>query len=133
MNKLLLLDPDELHLHEEIDETSLERLVAAMEKSQVFYPPLLVDERSRVVLDGHHRFEASKRLGCKKIPCYCVDYLGDENVILDVWRLDMKLTKQDVIETGLGPGKFPSKTTRHIYDLPDSVEPVPMSELFESA
>ena len=42
-----------------------------------FYPPVLVDETSRVILDGHHRWHASSLLGLALLPCYAVDYRND--------------------------------------------------------
>jgi len=131
MNELRLLDPQELHAHEEVEEERVERLVSRIHARGVFFPPLLVDEATGVILDGHHRFEASKRLGFARIPCYCVDYLNDDNVRLESWGDDVVFTKQDVIDMGLSDSLFPLKTTRHIYDLPEDLDPVPVSTLIE--
>ena len=76
---------------------------------------------------------ASRQLACRKIPCYCVDYINDDSVVLESWRPDMTLTKQSVIEMGLGGEVFPLKTTRHVYELPDAIVPTPLQELTASA
>jgi hypothetical protein len=133
MNKVLLLPTDELRVHEEIDANQVERVVKSMRESGRFFPPLLVDFESKVILDGHHRLEACKRLGCKRIPCYCVDYLRDDGILLESWRPDVRLTKPDVIQMGLSDRVYPQKTTRHIYKLPDWVTPVPLAELVNGA
>lgn len=132
-NKILLLDPDELHTHEEVDEGRVRRLIAKFEESGVFDLPLLVDIRSKVVLDGHHRLWASRRLGLKRIPCYVVDYLNDDSVRVESWRPDVTVTKEEVVRMGLGSETFPLKTTRHIYELPGEFEPVPLEELSRDA
>ena len=132
MNQLSLLDPTKLHVHEEVEEERVDRILALIEGRQHFFPPLLVDAVSKVILDGHHRFRASKRLGCVRIPCYCVDYLKDDTIQLESWRSDLEFTKQDVIDMGLSGKLFPLKTTRHIYNLPDGVEPVPLASLIDN-
>jgi ParB-like chromosome segregation protein Spo0J len=124
-----MISPSELHSHEAVDQDRIHRVSAMMAESGHFYPPLLVDLESKVVLDGHHRLCASKELGCKRIPCYCVDYLEDDTVILESWRPDVNLTKQQVIDMGLSDGVFRLKTTRHLYKIPDSIEPTPLHTL----
>lgn len=132
MGKLLLIDPDELHGHEAVDRAQMRLVLDMMKESGSFHPPLLVDEATRVVLDGHHRLWASKELGCHRIPCYCVDYLEDESIVLESWRPEKNLSKREVIDMGLSQGVFPLKTTRHIYQIPDSVKPTPLAELVAS-
>ena len=132
MKKLLLLNPQELHIHEAVDDKQVRRILRIMEEKGRFHPPLLVDFETKVILDGHHRFWASKQLGCKRIPCYCVDYLNDDAIVLKSWRPDMLVTKKQVIDMGLGDDVFPLKTTRHLYDLPQSLEPIPTEELMKA-
>ncbi len=129
VTKVLMLNPNELHPHEDTDPERVESMLAMLRATHEFYPPLLVDNSTRVVLDGHHRLEASKILGCTRIPCYCVDYLEDDSVALQSWRPDDAITKREVIDMGTGPNTFPLKTTRHIYRIPDSIGPVPLEDL----
>ena len=131
MGRLLLISPDELHSHEAVDENASRRVRDKMSESGQFHPPLLLDLKTKVVLDGHHRLWASKRLGCFKIPCYCVDYIEDESIVLEAWREGMELTKQQVIDMGLSDEVFPLKTTRHVYRMPDSIKPIPLDELLD--
>jgi len=129
MTKLLMLNPNELHTHEDTDSDRVESMLAMLRETREFHPPLLVDTATKVVLDGHHRLEASKALGCTRIPCYGVNYLEDDSVELQSWRPDVTITKREVIDMGLGDGTFPLKTTRHVYEIPDTVEPVPLEDL----
>jgi ParB-like chromosome segregation protein Spo0J len=133
MGKLKLIDPDQLHSHEAVDDEQVGRIMRKMKDTGLFHPPLLVDDGTKVVLDGHHRLMASKMLGCKRIPCYCVDYLRDDSVVLESWRPDVHLTKPQVLEMGLSGTVFPLKTTRHIYVIPDSIKATPLDELSETA
>jgi len=129
MNEVSFLDPNQLHAHEEVDPERVERIETLLRGRAHFFPPLLVDGGSNVILDGHHRYEASKRLGCVRIPCYVIDYVNDEDVVLESWRADMSFSKQEVIDKGRSGELFPIKTTRHLYKLPDGIEPVPLARL----
>lgn len=131
MNSITLIDPDDLHAHEDVDPVQVQRVVAQMRASGRFQTPLLVDRHTLVVLDGHHRLVASKEIGCKRIPCYCVDYLQDDGIQLESWRDDVALTKEGVIAMGLSDDMYPQKTTRHIYTLPDW-QPIPLAELLDN-
>jgi len=130
--ELRLIDPKTLLTHEEVDDAQVRRMVAMMKQTGRFHPPLLVDALTLVVLDGHHRLLASMELGCQRIPCYCVDYLGDGSIILESWRPDVELTKQKVIAMGRSDDLFPLKTTRHRYVLPGSIEVTPLEALIDS-
>lgn len=130
MNSITLIDPNDLRLHEDIDPIQVQRVLEQMRESGQFETPLLVDRQTLVVLDGHHRLWASKDLGCKRIPCYCVDYLTDDSIQLQTWRGDATLTKEEVIEMGLSDDMYPQKTTRHIYTLP-SWDPIPLEDLLD--
>ncbi len=130
--RITMIDPNELHVHEDVNPAQVQRVMVQMRESGHFETPLLVDRRTLVVLDGHHRLWASKELGCKRIPCYCVDYLDDDGIQLESWRDDVDLTKEKVIEMGLGHDMYPEKTTRHLYSIPDW-EPIPLQELVDEA
>jgi len=129
MPEVEFIAPDALHTHEAVDHDRTRNIVSMMRRTGVFHPPLLVDATTRVVLDGHHRLSAGKELGFARIPCYCVDYLNDEMVVLESWRPNVDLTKEQVIEMGLSDEVFPRKTTRHIYAIPKSIEPTPLQAL----
>ena len=126
-----LIAPALLRPHEEIDAERLEHLVEEIRQSGTFYPPLLVDRTSRVILDGHHRWRASARLGFAVVPCYCVDYLVDPTIRVMSRRPDIEVTKQSVLDTAESGRTYPKKTTRHMYDLPESIEPVPLERLHQ--
>jgi hypothetical protein len=129
MSKLLFIDPRELHAHEAVRGEHIRRIVEMIRRTGFFHPPLLIDRESKVVLDGHHRLQASYVLGCREVPCYCVDYLKDDSVNLESWRPEISVTKEQVIAMGLSDDLYPFKTTRHRYVLPESIERTPLERL----
>src|SRR2546427_7227657 len=63
--------------------------------------PVLVADGELVILDGHHRVEAIRALGARRIPAYLIDYFSDI-VRLSTWP-DAEVsvvTKEDVIRRG---------------------------------
>ncbi|WP_246263905.1 ParB N-terminal domain-containing protein [Metallosphaera tengchongensis] len=63
-------------------------LIAVKETRSVI--PILIDEKSLLVIDGHHRREAMMQLGFKRIPVYAVDY-QDSSITVDVWYRKVEL------------------------------------------
>jgi hypothetical protein len=44
-------------------------------------------------------------------------------------RPEIAVTKADVIATALAGRVYPIKTTRHMYDLPETLAPIPLDRL----
>jgi ParB-like chromosome segregation protein Spo0J len=124
-----LIAPRLLRPHEEIDAERLSRLVEEIRGAGVFYPPVLVDRGTRVILDGHHRWHAASLLGFALLPCYSVLYLDDPTIRVMSRRPQIEVTKQSVIDMALSGRTYPHKTTRHMYDLPEWIEPVTIQRL----
>lgn len=68
------MDISVLHLHEEIIPELLEQLAHSIKKDGYVKHPIIMDEKSLVVLDGMHRVAALEKLGYKRIPVCLVDY-----------------------------------------------------------
>ncbi|MGC9011763.1 ParB N-terminal domain-containing protein [Thermogladius sp.] len=84
MLKISVEDLDKLHIHEEIIPSILKWLVEKIRSDKVFKDPILVDEKTLVVLDGMHRVAAAKEIGFKYIPVCLVDY-DNESIELHAW------------------------------------------------
>ncbi|MGI0149389.1 MAG: ParB N-terminal domain-containing protein, partial [Thermoplasmata archaeon] len=114
-----------LHGHEQIRPALLRELTEQIRRDGVLKSPVLVADRVFVILDGHHRVEALRALGCKRISVYLVDYYSGL-VTLGTWSDETVavVTKQDVIRRGLSNDLLPPKTTRHALATP--VEDRPM-------
>jgi len=123
-----LIPLDRLHGHEEVVASDLERLVANLQASRIVREPILVAAGSLVILNGHHRVAALRRLGAQRAPAWVVDY-QDPKITLDRWDSGPRLTKEDVIARARSGRPFPPKTTRHrvLLDLPE--HPTTLTEL----
>lgn len=106
------------------------RTIERLRKDGFVRRPLLVEAEHFVILDGHHRYEALKRLGCRKVPVYLVDY-QDEGIGLTTWprAIVSHVAKEEVIARGLGGDLFPPKTTRHRVSMDLGDVRVPLDEL----
>ena len=117
-----LLDIDLLHCHEEIQLPLLERVMEEIREDGYVKKPILVADRVWVILDGHHRYEALRRLGCRRVPAYVIDYFSDV-VDLTLWPTakERNVRKEDVVERGRAGLLYTPKTTRHTIriQLPD--------------
>jgi len=83
--KISIEEIGRLHIHEEIIPDVVDELVAKIEADGVFTNPVMVDEKSLVVLDGMHRVAAVRKMGYRFMPVCLIDY-GNSNVVLSSWH-----------------------------------------------
>ena len=112
-NSFKIIEIKQLKEHEGISQKLLRELKEKIEADGVFTVPIAVDEKTNVILDGHHRLNALKKLGYKKIPVKFIDYMSSK-IVVESWRPDMEVTKEDVIKMAESGKKFPAKTTKHM-------------------
>lgn len=93
--KITIEEVKNLHIHEEIIPEILDWLVNKIKKDGFFKDPVIVDEKTLVVLDGMHRVAAVEKLGFPYIPVCLVDY-DNPNIKLGSW---CRIVKK-------GPGNF---------------------------
>jgi hypothetical protein len=130
--RFALIPIENLLPHEQVVPKRIEEVLEEITvKSQVVVP-IVVAEGSWVVLDGHHRVEALRRLGAKRVPAWLVDY-DNEAVSVEKWP-DAKIkglpTKKAIVTRAKKGVLYPPKTSRHKISkrLPHRV--TPLSELF---
>jgi L-serine kinase (ADP) len=118
----------ELRAHERIEESSIAELVELLKRTQVVADPIWVARDSSVILNGHHRVEALRRIGATRVPAWIIDY-ESELVHLERWRPGPPIAKSEVVLRGKEGRLFPPKTTRHrlLLDLP--ARPTPLADL----
>ena len=124
--KVDLVPVELLRPHEETIDKKVNELEKMTHRWGAYVLPLVVDKRTGVILDGHHRHQVALRLDLLSLPCVCVDYLADDTIELEVWpnsSID-NLSKEDVINAGLSDTLFPPKTSRH--RLSDHLPPIAM-------
>lgn len=111
--KVEIVEINKLKEHEEIDFRHLQKLIKEIKNDKILKRPIAIDKNTNIILDGAHRFNALKALGCKKIPAVLVNYRSPKIKVL-AWRKGEKITKKDVITAGLTGNKMPPKTSKHM-------------------
>ena len=115
-DEVVFLEMEVLKEHEEIRPDYLEALKNEILCDGILKMPICVDEKTCIILDGHHRLQALKRLGCRRIPVVMVDYQSPEVKVIP-WREGEAVTKEKIIDTALSGGRMPSKTSKHMINL----------------
>jgi len=82
--KITIVDISSIHLHEETIPETVRAIAEDLLKSKVLRHPVIVDEKTLVVLDGMHRVAALQMTGCIRIPVCLVDY-DDPSITVDTW------------------------------------------------
>jgi hypothetical protein len=127
--KFTILRISELRGHEMPAEGRVEELKKDLEKRRVLIKPIVVDRNTMVILDGHCRCDALKRLGCSKVAVRFVDYSSGE---IEVERWDGgEITKEEVIEAGLSGRLMTPKSSKHM--IKNGMGRVHISEVCEDA
>ncbi|MFZ2413598.1 MAG: ParB N-terminal domain-containing protein [Candidatus Cryosericum sp.] len=129
---ITLVPVNALRQHELILNENMIRVQRDLVRDGMIKDPIIVDQRTMVILDGHHRYNALKRMGYKYVPVYLVDYSSD-HIAVAAWRSGEHVTKAEVMRAGLTGNLMPAKTSRHtIPDLPHGVN-VPLAMLKEKS
>ena len=106
---------DWLKAHEETQEKKVSELYLMTLRWGGYTKPLLVDNESGTILDGHHRFEVGKKLQLQFLPAILTNYLSDDRITVTTWpnSKEKEINKEDVINMALSENLFPPKTSRH--------------------
>jgi len=114
--KIVFFEIEELKEHEEIRPDYLEILKNEILSDGILKMPICIDKKTCIILDGHHRLHALKKIGCTKIPVVMVDYHSPEIKVIP-WREGEMITKEKIIDTALSGKRMPSKTSKHMIIL----------------
>jgi len=106
--------------HERIDPKRLYNLKTEIESDGILKRPIAVDINTKVILDGHHRIEALKLLGCSKIPVLFVDYQSPKIGVRTAENGE-EYSKEKVIEAALKGKPLPPKSTWHYVTFSERV------------
>jgi len=125
---IVLVKVSDLLPHEEIKPKNLEKMIKWVEKRGGFFEPVLVDKRTRTILDGHHRYNSALHFGLEMIPGIEVDYLHDDSIQVMAWagKEHIEVTKQSVLSKAKSGNLFPPKTSKHTIstDYPQKFFPL---------
>ncbi len=108
---------DKLISHERVSLRRCQQLLKDFKSHGIIHQPVVVDKKTLVILDGHHRVAVLKKIGIKKIPAILVNYQSRNiQVYLRRKNLLMNLIKYIVINKALSFDLLPKKTTKHIIN-----------------
>ena len=71
--------------HEETDPFHFLKLKTELVRDGFQKDPIIIDKKYNIVLDGHHRLNILKSLGCSKIAAYQINYLNNAKVQVRTW------------------------------------------------
>ena len=111
--ELKIVPISNLKAHELPDMIRVEKLECDMMHRGVLIRPIVVDRNTMVILDGHCRCGALRRLGYSKIAVKFVDYNSDF-ISVESWNGE-RITKREVINAGLGGNLMMPKTSKHMF------------------
>ncbi|MEM3816103.1 MAG: ParB N-terminal domain-containing protein [Candidatus Bathyarchaeia archaeon] len=111
--RICIVEISSLKPHERTDSSRVKALKDEIWLDGVLKKPIVVDEKTNVIIDGHHRAEALRLLGCTKIPVCYVDYMCDKIGLKTTAKNSVEITKDKVIEAALKNSPFDPKSTWH--------------------
>ncbi|MGC2206212.1 MAG: ParB N-terminal domain-containing protein, partial [Thermoplasmata archaeon] len=123
-----VLPLDGLLVHEEVVPAKVAALAATLGRGGVFRDPIWVARGTGVILNGHHRTAALRRMGAVRIPAWVLDYDSDV-VRLERWTPGPPVTKAEVVRRARSGELYPPQTTRHILSVDLPAHPTPLAEL----
>lgn len=129
MRELRLLDLREICETEEHSADDVCSLSESIFKSGFWTIPIAVEYATFAIMDGHHRFNAAKKIGLKRVPCVLMDY-KKSGITLQSWRPEIGVSVSDILLMISERKKYPPKTTRHIFNPSVDEVNIPLNLLF---
>lgn len=127
-SRINLVRISELKRHELTDQRHVQELIMLMKRDGSVPHPVVVDKKTMIILDGHHRVQALTEMGYTFAPVYFVDYDSDD-VSVTSWRPNMIVTKELVKKAALTGILLSIKTSRHTVKSKPTAIQVPLSLL----
>ena len=124
---ICMIDLESLKEHEEIRPDYLEELKNEILSDGILKMPIAVDRKTYIILDGHHRLHALKKIGCKRIPVILFDYQSPEIEVLP-HREGETVTKEMIIQTALKGRRMPPKTSKHMIMIEGELKHISILE-----
>jgi hypothetical protein len=114
--------------HEQVDQAHVDELAKSISDDGELRCPVIVDRQSFVILDGHHRVNALKRLGCRLVPAYLLDY-GCDSVRVLPRRSGLAVDKSSIVRAAMHGELFPVKSSRHVFECVPAEHPVSLAAM----
>ena len=114
------LNPIEDHSKERVDWLS-EKIIS----DGYWSKPISIAKEHNLVMDGHHRLEASLKLGLVRVPCYIFSY---KEINIYSLRKEIEVNHEIIIKNFLKSKIFPYKTAKHELPSPKFI-PISLEQL----
>jgi hypothetical protein len=124
---IFLIELEELKEHEEIRPDYLEELKNEILSDGILKMPIAVDKTTYIILDGHHRLHALKKIGCKRIPVILFNYQSP-GIKVVAHREGETVTKEMIIQTALAGRRMPPKTSKHMILIEGELQHISILE-----
>ncbi|MEN4739115.1 transcriptional regulator [Pantoea agglomerans] len=111
-----LLDINKVIPHEDIDPINLDLISSKILEDGFWFIPVIIDEETGIIMDGHHRYNFAVQSGFSVIPCYQLSYSSEKVKVFD-WRSGAPFSNERIFEKVNEGLLFPPKTTRHVFDM----------------
>lgn len=105
--------------HEDFREDHAVEVLGWFERDGFQLRPIAVhklSEGSFLILDGHHRTEAARRLNLKFVMASVLDYF-DHMIVVESWDNGRVFSKEEIIQLATDGKKVPPKSTKHIIKI----------------
>lgn len=83
--------------HEQVISSNLKHLKEAMLNMGHLVDPLIVDDKTGLVLDGNHRLKVLEIIECQHAACQIVDYMSEE-ITVGTWYPSIMLSAEEVLK-----------------------------------
>lgn len=120
--KIVLLPIDKLKPHEKGSPLYLELLRQEILRDGILKYPIIADKKTRVILDGMHRWLALKSLGYTLIPVMLADAFQNPQIRVGKRRIQRYINNSEeeiniekVISAGLSRRLMKPRSTRHFF------------------
>ncbi len=125
------VDVGRLRPHEQTLPWRVEEMTEKIQRNGFFHKPLLVDRKTMTILDGHHRHQASLRLGLKRVPALVFDYQDDERIAVEAWppAPAKSVSKALVVQMATNSLLMKPKSSKHCIDVEIPQLRIPLSSL----
>ena len=60
--------------HEKINPAHVKKVKELIQKEEFFNNPIIIDKKTKLIIDGHHRYHSALEFGIKFVPVFEINY-----------------------------------------------------------